>query len=174
MGGLRLTRLSGSGPIHTLTVTRARIAGSPSNARIPVAALAGWQDDLDTVVSLVAPEAELRPLRSQPRRPTMWARRGRAVAEDLRRDWAELTFDPDETHEDGETVVVIGQLRARARDSGADLDTRGGLALGRPRRADHPGQAHSDPDEALRAAGLDRTTARATWRWSAATTTRSQ
>jgi ketosteroid isomerase-like protein len=135
---------------------------SPSNARIPLAALAGWQaDDLETVVSLVAPEAELRPLGSQLEETHYVGPEGaRAVAEDLRRDWAELTFDPDETHEDGETVVVIGQLRARARDSGAEVDTRVGWHWVVRDGLITFGQAHSDPGEALRVAGLDRTTAR--------------
>jgi ketosteroid isomerase-like protein len=135
---------------------------SPSNARIAVAALAGWQeDDLDTVVSLIAPEAELRPLRSQLEATEYVGPEGaRAVAEDLRRDWAELTFDPDETHEDGETVVVIGRLRARARDSGAEVDTRVGWHwVVRDGRITF-GEAHSDPSEAIRRAGLDGTTGR--------------
>lgn len=135
---------------------------SPSTARIPVAALAAWQEsDLDSVVTLIAPDAELRPLRSQLEQTHYVGPEGaRAVAEDLERDWAELTFDPDETHEDGETVVVIGHLRARARDSGAEIDTRVGWHwIVRDGQISF-GQAHSDPEEALRIAGLDRTTGR--------------
>lgn len=135
---------------------------SARNARIPVAALAGWQEDeLDKVVPLVAPDAELRPLRSQLEGTSYVGPQGaRQIAADLRRDWSTISFEADEIHEDGETVVLIGALRATSRHSGAEVDTRIGWRwLVRDRRIAF-GQAHSDPAEALRRAGLDRTTAR--------------
>ena len=135
---------------------------SRTNARIPVAALAGWQEsDLDSVVPLIAPDAELRPLRAQPEETSYVGPEGaRAVAEDLQRDWAELNFQPDEVHEDGENVVVIGRLRASARTSGADIDTRVGWHWVVRDGQITFGQAHSDPGEAVRRAGLDNTTGR--------------
>lgn len=135
---------------------------SRTNAPIPVAALAGWQEsDLDSVVPLIAPEAELRPLRAQLEETAYVGPEGaRAVAADLERDWAELSFEPDETHEDGERVVLIGRLRARARASGAEVDTRVGWHWIVRDGQIIFGQAHSAPDDALRVAGLDRTTGR--------------
>jgi len=135
---------------------------SRSNARIPVAALAGWQEsDLDSVVPLIAPEAELRPLRSQVEEARYVGPAGaREIAEDLRRDWKSLAFEPEETHEDGENVVLLGRLTAEARASTLEIDTRIGWRwIVRDGQITF-GQAHSDPDEALRLAGLEHTTGR--------------
>ena len=131
-------------------------------ARIPVAALAGWQEnDLDSVVPLIAPDAELRPLQVQRERTQYVGPAGaREIADDLERDWAELIFEPDEIHEDGERVVVIGHLTAQARAGGTDLDARIGWHWVVRDGQITFGQAHSDPAEALRLAGLERTTGR--------------
>jgi ketosteroid isomerase-like protein len=135
---------------------------SRSNAGIVIEALAAWQDrDLDRVVPLIAPQAELRPLRSQhDDTPYVGPQGARQMSDDLGRDWQSLSFEPDESHEDGENVVLIGSLRTRSRSTNAEIDTRigwrwmvrGGLIVF--------GEAHSDPADALGRAGLAATTGR--------------
>jgi ketosteroid isomerase-like protein len=135
---------------------------SASNARIVHEVLAAWQERRpERVVGLIAPEAEIRPLRAQLESTgyvgeagmlRMWA--------DLDSDWAQLEFDPDETHHDGDDVVVLGRVAGRSHGAGAEIDTRmgwrwivqGGLIA--------HARSYSEPGDALRAAGLAETTGR--------------
>ena len=135
---------------------------SRSNAGIAIEALAAWQDrDVDRVAPLVAGQAELRPLRSQLENTRYIGPEGaRQIDEDLARDWQSLSFEPDESHEEGENVVLVGRLRARPRFSGAEIDTRIGWRWVVRGGLIEFGQAHSDPIEALRQAGLAATTGR--------------
>ena len=135
---------------------------SRTNARIPLEVLAGWQeDDLDRVVPLIADEAELLPLRSQLEGTRYVGPDGaRQMAKDLRSDWQDLSFEPDEIHHDDEVVVTIGRLTARPIGGGPPIDSRIGWRWTLRAGQIAFGQAHSDPDEALRLAGLANSTGR--------------
>jgi ketosteroid isomerase-like protein len=68
--------------------------------------------------------------------------------------WEELRFDAEALRDAGERVVVIGQLSARARITGADVRTR--LAMLFEFRGGQISKArtYTDVEEALEAAGL--------------------
>jgi ketosteroid isomerase-like protein len=72
--------------------------------------------------------------------------------------WAELRFDAEEFHDAGERVVAIGQLAARARLTGASVQTR--LAILLEFRGDRVSrlESHVDVAEALQSAGLSANT----------------
>lgn len=113
------------------------------------------QGALQRAGELIAPDAKIRPLRAQLERTSYSGPEGfRRMLAELALDWEDLDFDAEELHEEGENVVAIGRLTARARASGADVDTRiawrwvvrDGLLLF--------GAAHSDPAHAIREAKL--------------------
>jgi ketosteroid isomerase-like protein len=135
---------------------------SAGSARIVHEAFAAWQErDPDRIAGLIAPEVEFLPLRAQLESTSYVGEAGmRQMWEDLDRDWAQLEFDLEETHHDGDDVVVIGRISGRSHEAGAEIDTRIGwhwiVQAGRITFA----RSYSDPGEALRAAGLAETTAR--------------
>ncbi len=68
--------------------------------------------------------------------------------------WDRFHFSPERFIDDGESVVVIGRGSGRAKGSGVEIDQA--FAMLWKVRAGKPvfGQTFTDPDEALRAAGL--------------------
>ena len=68
--------------------------------------------------------------------------------------WEEIRFKPEALHDGGEQVVVIGELSARGRGTGAAVSARTALLFefrgGRLQR----GKSYSDIEKALEAAGL--------------------
>ena len=77
-----------------------------------------------------------------------------AFGTDTEESWEEIRFDAEALRDAGERVVAIGQLSARARETGAEVAAR--LAMIFEFRGDRLSKARSyaDVDEALRAAGL--------------------
>lgn len=118
--------------------------------------LEAWRrGDNERARGMVAPNAELRPLRAQLEQTRYVGPDGaRRLFADLAQDWEDLDFEPDELHEEGEAVVMIGRLTARARTSGADIDTRIGWCWTVGDGLIQSGSSHSDPKVAIREAGL--------------------
>ena len=68
--------------------------------------------------------------------------------------WDQFRFDPESFREDGQTVVVVGRGSGRAKGSGIEIDQPFAMTF---RLRDGKlafGQTFTDPDEALRDAGL--------------------
>ena len=118
--------------------------------------LEAWRrGDNERARAVIAANAELRPLRAQLEQTRYVGPEGaRELFADLAQDWEDLDFEPDELHEEGDVVVMIGRLTARARTSGADIDTRIGWCWTVRDGLIQSGSSHSDPDVALREAGL--------------------
>ena len=80
-----------------------------------------------------------------------WAK----LNEEIREVWEEWRVTPERYVDVGDRVVVIGSARGRGRGSGAEVEVRYGeiwtLRDGRVTRL----EAGLDPEEALRAAGLE-------------------
>lgn len=129
---------------------------SGSNTQVVREALEAWRGgDSEGFARLIAANAELRPLRAQLEQTAYVGPRGaRRLLDDLRRDWADLDFEAEETHEEGEAVVVIGRLTARAPASGAGVDTRIGWRWVVRDGLIAFGASYSDPEEALRESGI--------------------
>ncbi|MGH2985627.1 MAG: nuclear transport factor 2 family protein, partial [Solirubrobacterales bacterium] len=103
----------------------------------------------------IADEGELLPLPAQLEGTSYRGPGGlRRFWADLNADWADLRLTIDELRESGDVVILIGRFTARGRVSGIELDVRIGtvweLRDGKVMRM----ESFSDPDEALRAAGL--------------------
>jgi ketosteroid isomerase-like protein len=73
---------------------------------------------------------------------------------DTKEAWEEISFEPEDFHEVGDRVVVVGQLGARARLTGAAVEARIAMLIqfrdGRISKL----RTYTDADEALAAAGL--------------------
>jgi ketosteroid isomerase-like protein len=112
--------------------------------------------DLETMLEYLEPDAELHPLRAQLEGKAYRGHDGlREMLADFDEDWEFVQVDPDELRDKDDAVVVLGRLRARGRASGAELDVpmaflwrlRGGKAA--------YAETFSEPQDALRAAGLE-------------------
>ena len=125
--------------------------------------LDAWrQGAFDRASAVIAPDAEIRPLRAQLEQTSYRGADGmRRMFADLALDWEDLDFEPEELHEEGEQVVMIGRLTARARASGADVDTRVGWHWVVRDGLVRFGSSHSDPDDAIREAELSGATVEA-------------
>jgi ketosteroid isomerase-like protein len=112
--------------------------------------------DLDALLAIVDPEAEIESLRAQLEGNPYRGHDGvRQMLVDFDEDWASLEMVAEDFREKGDQVVVLARLRARGRASGADLDVPIGfvssLRGGKISRC----KTFSERAEALRAAGLD-------------------
>jgi ketosteroid isomerase-like protein len=112
--------------------------------------------DVDQLVGLSDPDCEWLPFRAQ--LTGIGVYRGhegvRRFVGDMEEDWEAFGIDPLEFHERGERIAVIGRVRARGRGGSVDIDLLAGFAFdlrsGRVIRL----TSHSNPEEALKAAGL--------------------
>jgi ketosteroid isomerase-like protein len=106
--------------------------------------------------ALLAADAEIVPVRAAIERvvfrgPDAGSQYCAAVEE----RWEDLRWEAEEVRDGGEWVLVFGHIRGRGRDSGANIDARGGWV------ADLRGgkivrfQTFSDRAEALKAVGLE-------------------
>lgn len=129
---------------------------SGSNLQIVREMLEAWRlGEGERAGSAIAPEAEILPLRAQLEKTSYRGPEGmRRMFAELALDWEDLDFEAEELHEEGERVVMIGRLTARARASGADIDTRIGWRWIVRDGLIRFGASHSDPADAIREAGL--------------------
>ena len=129
---------------------------SGSNLQVVRDVWEAWREGrLEEAAGLLAPDAEIRPLRAQLERTSYRGPEGfRRMFAELALDWEDLDFETEELHEEGEQVVAIGRLTARARASGADVDTRIAWHWIVSDGLIRFGAAYSDPAEAVRDAEL--------------------
>ena len=132
------------------------MAVSERNVEIVRAAAAAWdRGDLEALESLLSPEVELVPLRAQLEGKVYRGRAGlRQMWDDLHADWEELQLPIERMLDGGELVVALGRLTARGRASGVDLDVPLGQVWEVRDGTIVRMHAYSDPDDAVRAAGL--------------------
>ena len=130
-----------------------------SNAEVVQAIFAAWnRDDIEAVLEHLDPEAELLPLRAQLEGTSYRGHDGaRQMHSDLNADWENMQLGVDELREVGaDRVVARSTLTSRGRASGVELEVPIGWLIelrdGKVIRS----QSFSDPDDAYRAAGLDR------------------
>jgi ketosteroid isomerase-like protein len=120
-----------------------------------IGSFAAGPEEVQRVKGLIAEDAEQRPLRAQLEAKTYvgpegWVR----FDDDLQADWEALSPPIDEIRGTGALVVAVLRLVARGRASGVDVEVRIGTVWevrdGLVRRV----ESFSDPDDAMRAAGL--------------------
>ena len=127
-----------------------------ANADIVRSILAAWDEgDVEAMSSVIAEAGVLVPLRAQLEGTTYLGPEGmRQFWTDLNADWEDLRLPIEDLRERGDSVVAIIRMTARGRASGVDIDVRIGslweLRDGKVTRL----ESFSDPEEALRAAGI--------------------
>jgi ketosteroid isomerase-like protein len=111
--------------------------------------------DLDAMATHMQPGAELYPLRAQLEGKAYRGHDGlREMLADFDQDWEFVRMDADEFRDAGDQVVVLGRLRARGRISRVDLDVPMGFVWRLRDGKVVYARSFSEPDDALRAAGL--------------------
>ncbi len=112
--------------------------------------------DVDAMLPLIHPDAEIESLRAQLEGRAYRGREGvRQMFADFDEDWTFVRIHTERVSASGDRVVALGRLHARGRASGADLDVPIGFVWTfRDGKAVHA-KTFSDQDKALRAAGLD-------------------
>jgi ketosteroid isomerase-like protein len=129
---------------------------SESGIQVVREALAAVQSrDADRFAALVAPDAELRPLRAQLEATDYRGPDGaRRMFADWWAQWDEFEFHPEEVHEEVATVVLVGRIHTRGATSGADIDTRVGWRFHLRDGLIALGVSYSDPVDAFRDSGI--------------------
>ena len=96
-------------------------------ARFQAAVEAFNQRDGTKFDQLLAPDAEIVPVRAAIERTTY---RGRDAASQyvaaVKDSWESLRWEVDEVRQAGESVLALGHIRGRGRGTGAIIDTSGG------------------------------------------------
>ena len=126
------------------------------------AALSGWgawaRGDFDLMLVRFAPDYHFEPPREWLAAGMRSAYRGHAGLRewtaDMREAWERIDHMPREVVDAGDVIVVLSQLRLRARGSGIELDSRVGFVLWIERGLIVRERDFSEWDEALRAAGI--------------------
>ena len=112
--------------------------------------------DFESMAPELSEDAELYPLRAQLEGKSYRGIEGvREMFADFDEDWEHLRLEVDEIRDAGDQVVAVGHLLSRGRASRVDLDVpmafvwrfRDGKAV--------YARTYSEPDDALRAAGLE-------------------
>ena len=112
--------------------------------------------DLDLLLEGLQPDVELHPLRAQLEGKAYRGHEGmREMLADFDQDWESLHLEPEEFKDAGDTVVVLGRLRARGRTSGVDLDVPMGFVWKLRDGKGAYAETFSEPQDALRSAGLE-------------------
>jgi ketosteroid isomerase-like protein len=112
--------------------------------------------DIEAALAELHPEVEFLPIRAQLEGTSYRGHDGyRRLVTDFEEDWENLRLPPERIQESGDRVVVSGRMLARGKASGVELDIP--LALLYELREGNVVriESFSDPDEALRAAGLE-------------------
>ncbi len=113
--------------------------------------------DLDAVIESLLPDAEFIPLRSQLEGASYRGAEGmRQFARDAQDEWEFLNILPDEFHDLGDRVLMLGHFDARGRGSKMDVHFPvAWIAQLRDGKIMHL-RTYSDQQEALKAVGIDR------------------
>jgi hypothetical protein len=112
--------------------------------------------DVEAALAELDPEVEMLPLRAELEGTHYRGHDGyRQVLADFEGDWDELRLPPEEIREVGDQVLVTGRMRAKGKKSGVELDVPMAMLYtlrdGKIVRL----QSFSDPEEGLRAAGIE-------------------
>jgi ketosteroid isomerase-like protein len=129
---------------------------SGANVEVVRRAFEAWNaGDLDGVAELLTSETEFIPLRSQLEGAPYRGPEGiRQYARDAAEEWEFLRISPDEFHDLGDRVLMLGHFDARTRGSGMDVRFPvGWIARLSGGKLVHL-RTYSDHREALEAAGL--------------------
>ena len=111
--------------------------------------------DADQLVALSDPDCEWVPFRAQLEGITYRGHDGiRRFLLDMDEDWSTFLIDPLQFQEQGERVVVTGQVSAKGRGSGVGIDSVAGFVVELRNNHVRRLMSYSDPAEALEAAGL--------------------
>ncbi|HEX2129794.1 MAG TPA: nuclear transport factor 2 family protein [Solirubrobacterales bacterium] len=112
--------------------------------------------DHERALGLLDPEAELRPMRAQLEGRAYIGHDGyRQLVADVEEDWENLQVVVEDRRAAGEDVTAITRLQGRGRVSGVDLDVPVGWHYVIREGTVVYGRAYSNPDDAVRAAGLE-------------------
>jgi ketosteroid isomerase-like protein len=96
-----------------------------SNLEIVRAGLDAWnRRDVDAVLEVLHPEAELHPMRAVLEGNVYRGAEGfKTFAKDMREDWEEFQLEPERFEEmDDSRVLVLGRVHGRGRASGMDIE----------------------------------------------------
>jgi ketosteroid isomerase-like protein len=114
------------------------------------------EGDVDAALAELDPEVELVPIRAQLEGTDYRGHEGyRRVLADFEEDWEELRLIPEQLRESGDRVLVTGRMVARGKASGVELDIPLALLYQLRDRKVVRLESFADPDEGMRAAGID-------------------
>jgi ketosteroid isomerase-like protein len=125
--------------------------------------LSGWaawsRGDYDLMLVRYAPDCQVEPYRAMVgvggMRTSYDGHAGlRELAADLREAWERIELIPQEIVDAGNPVVILGDVRLRARGSGVEFESPIGSVLWSERGMATLERDFGDWDEALRAAGI--------------------
>ena len=121
-----------------------------------IAAFNGGADEIQRVKALIAEDGEMRPLSAQIEATNYVGPEGLVrFYDDLHTDWNDLELRVYDTRARPGLVVALARLSARGRVSGVELDLPIGIVWELRDGLVQSAQSFSDPDNALRAAGLE-------------------
>jgi ketosteroid isomerase-like protein len=112
--------------------------------------------DVEGMVALTHPDAEVYPMRAQLEGRAYRGHEGiREMIADITEDWDDLEMVTQKFVEGDDATAVTGRLRGRGKASGVDVDVpMGWVWRVRDHRAIYA-KAYSEEADALRAAGLE-------------------
>jgi ketosteroid isomerase-like protein len=114
------------------------------------------EGDVDAALAELDPEVELVPIRAQLEGTNYRGHEGyRRVLADFEEDWGELRLIPEQLRESGDRVLVTGRMLAKGKASGVELDIPLALLYQLRDRKVVRLESFADPDEGIRAAGID-------------------
>jgi ketosteroid isomerase-like protein len=114
------------------------------------------EGDVAAALAELDPEVELFPIRAQLEGTNYRGHEGyRRVLADFEEDWEELRLIPEQLRESGDRVLVTGRMVARGKASGVELDIPLALLYQLRDRKVVRLESFADPDEGIRAAGID-------------------
>lgn len=112
--------------------------------------------DFEAFAALLAPDAELYPLRAQLERKTYRGPAGvRELFADFDEDWEYVQIAADEIRDAGDQVVILCHLRARGRSSAVDLDVPMAFVLKFRDNLVVYSRSFSEQSDAFREAGIE-------------------
>ena len=129
---------------------------SDENVELARRVIDTWnRGDYGAWIEVFDSDCEFRPLRAQLEGQPYRGHDGlRQFVHDLSQEWEQVRFALNYVHDVGDQVVVLARFHARGRASGAEVDIPIGV-VGKVRAGKiAEAQMFSDPDEALKTAGL--------------------
>jgi len=114
------------------------------------------REDMEGSLACLDPEVQLHPIRARLEGTSYVGHEGwRRMLADWDSDWEGLRLEHRKLHEKGDLVVAVGRFTARGRTSGVELDVPLGLLYRLREGKIVRVESFTEPDQALRAAGID-------------------